>query len=131
MIRTGRTATPRARRRMRAEGGRVAVAVAVAALGFGLMKLQVLDVRDYATMARENRLRSVVIPAPRGTIYDRHGEVIAENVVGYEVMLMPAPRDTLAAQLARLRPVLGLSDGDIQAAFKRWRREPHLPMVVL
>ncbi|HEX9108767.1 MAG TPA: penicillin-binding transpeptidase domain-containing protein, partial [Longimicrobiales bacterium] len=131
MIRTGRSLVPRARRHLRAEGGRVAVAVAVLALGFGLMKLQVLDVRDYATMARENRLRSVVIPAPRGTIYDRHGAVIAENVVGYQVMLMPAPRDTLAAQLARLRNVLGLSDGDIQSAFKRWRREPHLPMVVL
>ncbi|HEX9106738.1 MAG TPA: penicillin-binding protein 2 [Longimicrobiales bacterium] len=131
MIRTGRTATPRGRRRIRAEGGRVAVAVAVAALGFGLMKLQVLDVRDYALMARENRLRSVMVPAPRGTIYDRTGQIIADNVVGYQIMLMPAPRDTLSAQLQRLQPALGLSDFDIQNAFKKWRREPHLPMVVL
>ena len=81
MIRTGRFVVPRARRRIRAEGGRVAVAVAVLALAFGLMKLQVLDMRDYATMARENRLRSVVIPAPRGTIYDRHGEIAASGTV--------------------------------------------------
>ena len=131
MIRTGRSISPRGRRRIRAEGGRVAVAVAVTALGFGLMKLQVLDVRDYALMARENRLRSVMVPAPRGTIYDRTGQIIAENVVGYQIMLMPAPRDTLHAQLQRLQPILGLADADIQNAFKKWRREPHLPMVVM
>ena len=131
MFRTGRVLSPRGRRRIRAEGGRVAVVVAVLALGFALMKLQVLDVRDYALMARENRLRAVTTPAPRGTIYDRYGQVIADNVVGYQVMLMPGPRDTLAAQLRRLQPVLGLTDTDIESAFKRWRREPHLPMVVL
>ncbi len=131
MFRTGRIVTPRGRRRIRAEGGRVAVVVAVLALGFALMKLQVLDVRDYAMMARENRLRAVIIPAPRGALYDRQGQVIADNVVGYQVMLMPAPRDTLAAQIQRLQPILGLSDADVQTAFRRWRREPHLPMVVL
>lgn len=131
MIRTPRAAAPRPRRHIRAEGGRVAVVVIVLALGFALLKLQVLDVRNYAMMARENRLRSVTVPAPRGTIYDRHGNVVAENVVGYQVLLMPAPRDTLAAQLERLRAVLGLTDNDVQTAFKKWRREPHLPMVVL
>jgi penicillin-binding protein 2 len=105
--------------------------VAALALSFALFKLQVLDVRDYALMARENRLRSVVIPAPRGTIYDRHGQVIAENEVGYQVMLMPAPVDTLRAEIARLGPILGLTALDIQTAFRKWRREPHLPMVVL
>ncbi len=131
MIRTGRILTPRGRRRIRAEGGRVAVAVVVLALGYALFTLQILDVRDYALMARENRLRAVVTPAPRGTLYDRTGQVIADNVVGYQVMLMPAPRDTLVAQIQRLQPILGLTEADVQVAFKKWRREPHLPMVVL
>jgi penicillin-binding protein 2 len=72
----------------------------------------------------------VVVPAPRGTIYDRHGRVVAENVVGYQVLLMPAPLDSLVAAVDRLRPILSLSDEDVLRAFRKYRREPHLPMLV-
>ncbi len=121
---------PRGRRGFRGLWARVLTSVLVLSLGFALLKLQVLDVRDYALVAKENRLRPVPIPVPRGTIYDKHGLVIAENIVGYQILLMPAPRDTLLSQLSRLRPVLGLTDPDIDIAVKRWSRQPNLPMVV-
>jgi penicillin-binding protein 2 len=44
---------------------------------------------------------------------------------------MPAEPDTLHAQVARLIPILGLTDGDTTVAFRRYRRAPHLPMDVL
>src|ERR1041385_2102195 len=130
MQRTSRTIMPRGRRGFRGLWARVLTSVMVLSLGFALLKLQVLDVRDYALVAKENRLRPVPIPVPRGTIYDKHGLVIAENIVGYQILLMPGPKDTLAAQLERLRPVLGLTDQDIDIAFKRWNRQSNLPMVV-
>lgn len=131
MRRTARIFTSRGERRIKGTVARVVVLVVVLALGFALVKLQVMDVREYATIARDNRMRAMVIPAPRGAIYDRHGQVIAENVVGYQIQLMPAPKDTLLAQLRRLQPVIGLADADIDQAFKRWRRQPHLPMDVM
>jgi penicillin-binding protein 2 len=122
---------PRSQRRRRGQWARVSTVVVAAALGFALLKLQVLDVGAYARIALENRVREITIPAPRGTIYDRYGQVLAENVVGYQVLLMPAPMDSMVAQLRRLVPVLGLTDRDIQEAFRKWRRDgTNLPMTV-
>lgn len=128
--RSGRLAQPLAVREKRARTARIMVAVSVAALTFALVKIQLLSSTAYSLLALENRTRAVVVPAPRGTIYDRHGQVVAENIVGYRVLLMPAPMDSLVAVVNRLKPILGLDDDEIARAFRKYRREPHLPMVV-
>jgi penicillin-binding protein 2 len=114
----------------RGRWARAILAAVVGALIFTLAKIQLFATGEYRLIARENRTRGVVVPAPRGTIYDRHGRVVAENVVGYQVLLMPAPLDSLVAAVDRLRPILSLTDADVQRAFRKYRREPHLPMVV-
>lgn len=127
----GRLETPRWRRERRAVWARVITAVAVIALGFSLVKIQVLRAAEFAVIARENMLRPVTVRAPRGTVYDRYGRVVAENRVAYQVILMPAPLDSLRAQIERLRPILGLTDGDVQRAFRVYERDKARPMVVL
>lgn len=131
MERGPRIEQPRARRERRSQVARVATLVGVVGLAFALVEVQVRASDHYALIAKENRLRPVVVPAPRGTIYDRHGQVLAENVVGFQVLLMPAPEDSLRATLARLRPVLGLTDERIADALQEWRKASNLPMVVL
>jgi penicillin-binding protein 2 len=130
MLARSRTERPRLDRQRMAQISRVALVVSAAALTFALGRLQIVASDQYALIAKENRVRPIVVPAPRGTIYDRHGQVVAENVVGYQVLLMPAPMDSMLAQLARLKPVLGLTDREVALALSRYRREPHLPMVV-
>jgi len=128
--RRGRTERPRVERQRLGQWSRVALVVSSVALTFALARIQILASDQYALIAKENRVRPIVVPAPRGTIYDRHGQVVAENTVGYQVLLMPAPMDSMLAQLARLRPILGLTDREISLALARYRREPHLPMQV-
>ena len=94
-------------------------------------KLQVVDVSAYATAARNNRLRPLMVHAPRGTIYDRHGQVIAENVPAYQVMIMPGKRDSMEAQIKRLQPVLGFTKAQVDFAWRKWQRAKHLPMIIL
>jgi penicillin-binding protein 2 len=94
-------------------------------------KLQVVDVSAYATAAKNNRLRPLMVHAPRGTIYDRHGQVIAENVPAYQVMIMPGKRDSMEAQIKRLQPVLGFTKAQIDFAWRKWQRAKHLPMIIL
>ena len=50
----------------------------------------------------------------RGTIFDRNDSILADNVPGYSVILLPDQQDTIRARLERLRPHLGLSDGRIE-----------------
>ncbi|HEX6939004.1 MAG TPA: penicillin-binding protein 2 [Longimicrobiales bacterium] len=126
----GRVEHPRALRRRRAQGARVALLISAAALTFALAKIQLFTSEHYVLVAKENRLRPVVVRAPRGTIYDRHGQVVAENDVGYQVLLMPAPMDSMLATLARLRPILRLTDDEIERAIRKYRRQSHLPMEV-
>jgi penicillin-binding protein 2 len=131
MRRTGRLSTPRPTRLRRSFGARVFLAFCMLVLTGAAAKLQVLNDDEYVEIARKNRLREVMVPAPRGTIYDRHGQVIAENRVGYRVLLMPDKPDSMNVQLKRLQLVLGMTDEEIARARKRHQREVHLPMTVL
>lgn len=110
---------------------RVIIGVAVLGLVYSLVRIQVVRAEEFSVQARENMLRPVTVRAPRGTIYDREGRVVAENRVAYQVQLMPAPPDSLRKHLSALWPVLGLTDADTARAFRRYRVSPNRPMIVL
>jgi penicillin-binding protein 2 len=113
--------------------GMVARGIVLALLSFlviPLYKLQVRSSAEFSLQAEQNRMRPLVVRAPRGTIYDRRGRIVAENIVGYEVLLMPAPIEQLRDKVTRLAPVLGMDSAAVASAFGRYRRAPHLPMVV-
>lgn len=126
----GRVETPRWARDKRAVWARVIIVVVVVGLVYSLVRLQVVRAEEFSVVARENMLRPVTVRAPRGTIYDRHGRVIAENRVAYSIQLMPAPLDSLTQQVEELRPVLGLDSAEIAFAFRRFAASPNRPMVV-
>jgi penicillin-binding protein 2 len=94
-------------------------------------RTQVLQQRTYALQSEENRLRPIPLPAPRGIIYDRHGQIIAENLPAYSVSLIAPSEDSLRATLKVLSPTLQLTDADISAAIRRFRRAPTRPTVIL
>jgi penicillin-binding protein 2 len=129
MRRTGRVVTPRRQRSRRGMSARALVVLMVAFLGTALFRLQIVEGEQYALTARENRLRELPIPAPRGTIYDRTGRVVAENVPGYLIQVMPG--EAMEPTIAELQALLGLSDEQIQRARRRWSRQRHLPIVLL
>lgn len=142
MERTGRLATPRGVRMRRSLGARGALFIILAVLLGAAGKLQVLEVEEYALAAKNNRLRPLMIHPPRGTIYDRHGQVIAENIPAYQVLLMPTKscannsrskkcRAEMDAQINPLVPVLGLTPAQLNYAWKKWHSQSHLPMALM
>lgn len=68
----------------------VAVAIVFLVLGARLWYLQVLSSEDLTDTAQRTFTREVRIPAQRGVIYDREGEVLANNVPGLNVTLIPS-----------------------------------------
>ena len=58
-------------------------------LAFRLWELQVLASDDYQSSAQATQTRSVKVPAQRGVIYDRNGEVLANNQSGFNVTVTP------------------------------------------
>ena len=68
----------------------IAFLILVGAVFLGLIArlftLQVLNASQYAEQALQNRIRTNVIKATRGEIYDREGKLLAKNVTGYQVI---------------------------------------------
>jgi penicillin-binding protein 2 len=87
-------------------------------------RTQVLSADRYALASEQNRLRAVPIPAPRGLILDRNGEVLAENEPGYSVGLLASNADSLTATLQRIGPLVGVGSAAIPDIVERYRRKP-------
>ncbi|HET8655523.1 MAG TPA: penicillin-binding protein 2 [Longimicrobiaceae bacterium] len=86
---------------------------------------QVVSGAQYKARSEANRLRPVVIPAPRGTIYDRYGEVVATSIPGFSVSLLPGKKEVIDATLNDLEPFLGLSDAQVGQLVKQRDARPH------
>jgi penicillin-binding protein 2 len=129
--RTARIQQPRTYRRRRSTGAKLVLGLVLIFLITPLYRLQVSATEQYTLQAKQNRMRPVVVRAPRGTIYDRHGRVVAENIVGYQVLLMPAREDSLRALIDRLQPITGLDSASVAFAFRRYQRQRHLPMELM
>ena len=116
------------RRRGRWAGGALLALLSLIAGGF--LNLQIISGDRYALQSSENRLRTITVPAPRGTIYDRYGRAIAENVPGYDLSLLPGPSDSIAAGLDRLAEQLELSPERRAELLARSRARPNEALVV-
>ena len=93
-------------------------------------KVQVLQHEKYQLRAETNRLRPVPLTPPRGTIFDRHGNVIAENLPGFTVKLLAPSADSLRSVLRRLATVVPIDSGQIDEVVRRWRMARYQPVVV-
>ncbi len=79
----------RAKMQVRVVGLAALVSVLFLVLAFRLWYLQVLTSEEYTNTAQATQTRSTKIPAQRGVIYDRNGEVLANNVPGLNVTIVP------------------------------------------
>jgi cell division protein FtsI (penicillin-binding protein 3) len=114
-----RLASPRRRLRLA-----TVLALAVfAALGIRLVELQLTDGPAYAASGLEDRLLTVVLPASRGTIYDRDGGVLAHSVEARYVYADPEQVVDPAGTATRLAPLLGLPAGELVARMQPRVRE--------
>jgi penicillin-binding protein 2 len=116
-------------RRARAAGMLITGVVVLLLSAF--FRTQVLRTQQWVLQSEQNRLREVPVPAPRGTIYDRNGLIIAENVVGYSVSVLSQSEDSLRATLKRLTGTIPLTGREIETAVRRYRRDRARPTVIL
>jgi penicillin-binding protein 2 len=99
-------------------------------LAGSFFRVQVLASSDYKLRAEDNRLKRLDVPAPRGTVFDRNGRVVADNVPGYAVTILPASHDTVMATLAQLQPYVKLTDAQLSRVEATASRYPRQPLTV-
>src|SRR5579859_3695419 len=55
-------------------------------LVFTLFSVQIIQGNYYQKLSDSNRMRSIVIPAPRGVIFDRFGNPLVYNTPGFQLV---------------------------------------------
>jgi penicillin-binding protein 2 len=69
-----------------------------------LLNLQIIDEAKYSLQAEDNRTEEISVAPSRGSIYDRNGIVLAQNIPSYNITITPAD--------------LPDDDGDIQRIYR-------------
>jgi len=110
---------------------RTAVWIVLGILVMSFFRTQILGHGKYQLQSETNRLRPIPLPAPRGVIYDRNGHVMAENVPGYTVSLLPGPEANLRSTLARIASIANIDSAAIERVLQRAHRAPYQPALVL
>lgn len=118
-----------ARRRLLLFGGFNAVMLSL--IGTRLFYLQVLKGGEYRDLADDNRISMRPIPAPRGRIFDCHGNVLVDNRPNFQLMVIPEIAKEMRPLLARLHPLLELTDKEIETILRQTRRQrAFLPLMI-
>ncbi|MCX7719967.1 MAG: penicillin-binding protein 2 [Dictyoglomus thermophilum] len=93
-----------------------------------LFYLQVYNKDFYADLSERNYLKSMVLPAPRGVIYDRNNNILAENKIVYSLYLIP-PYKFEKAKISKLSEIVGIKIEDIQKIYEKI--SPYVPAYLL
>ncbi len=86
---------------------RLVLVVVFLALVVQLVNVQEFSHHHYASLSASELTQTVTVPAVRGGIYDRNGEVLAESVTKQTVVADPLLITHPAATADALAPVLG------------------------
>lgn len=96
-----------------------------------LWYLQIYKGQYYIDVAERNRIRRIEIPAPRGLIYDRHGQVILSNYTSYDLVMVPqyvTERDMTFKLLSRL---LHIPESELERSVRVGAGRPrYLPLTL-
>jgi penicillin-binding protein 2 len=84
--------------------------------------LQISRHEDFATQSNNNRVLVRPLPPSRGLIYDRKGELIADNRPSYNLTIVPERSQNVEHLLSELGKLINISKRDIDRFNKNLRR---------
>lgn len=105
----------------------MALALIVLRLGW----LQIINEKHYKNQAVENSTRVTFLRAPRGSIYDRHGNLLATNKQSLSMIAIPNQLDHMDELATRLCKILALEKPEVLDRLMKARASGSvLPVVI-
>jgi penicillin-binding protein 2 len=111
----------------------IAVVLVFTGLTVRLWDLQVVSGGHYRDLAEQNRVLRLPVEAERGTIVDRNGKVLARNLPGFAVTVIPVdlPRAEQQQLAQRLGALVARDPKDVSNAIDVQRaRNPYEPVKI-
>lgn len=100
------------------------------ALGIRFYVLQVARHDDYQARAENNRIREIPIPAPRGAIFDRNGNVLVDNTPAFNIIVTPEDITNREDTVKALVQNLGVDRNELLAQLNDPYRPKSQPILV-
>lgn len=112
----------------------LAIVFLIGALALRVAYLNVVKGSYYADISKGNRIRSIVIKAPRGKILDKFGQVLAGNVPSIDAVIIPSDLPDQADARKKISDsvagILGLDEGNVEAEIESQNRKSLDPVLL-
>lgn len=91
-------------------------------LAMRVVFLNVIKGPHYRDVSKGNSIRSIVIKAPRGRIFDRNGDSLVRNIPSIDAVIIPSnvPKDAqeIKKMSEKISGILQINDGEVQIALE-------------
>ncbi|MDD5561211.1 MAG: penicillin-binding protein 2 [Candidatus Omnitrophica bacterium] len=100
------------------------------ALLAGLLNLDLLQGAKFRRLSDSNCIRLIAQSGARGNILDRHGQVIVDNKISYDVLILPQELNQLDRILSGVSRILGVETKELKDAFRSNYISSSIPVTV-
>ena len=94
-------------------------------------KIQVLDFNKYWKLSESNRMREIILQAPRGLITDRKNILVAKNIASFKTSIIRENSKNMAQSYKDISKLLGLEESVLRGRVGKYSALPEFrPLVV-
>lgn len=87
--------------------------------------LQIVNYEEYATQSDRNRVHVQPIPPTRGLIFDRNGQLLADNKPSFTLSVASVSAEELNTTVDMLRTLIELTPSDLDKFYKAQKQRRH------
>ena len=111
--------------------GMVLVLILILIVIARLYFLQVIKGSFYHFFSTENSIKATSIPAPRGVIFDRRGQVLVDNRPSFNIVVIPQYVVDPEKSLGSVSTLLGIPRAELDEIWKKRFKQPkYQPLIV-
>ena len=92
-------------------------------LVYRLAGLQIVQHEHFITRSKDNRVKILPVPPPRGLILSRDGVVLAENIPVFSLEVVPEQAGDIYELIVKINSLIGLDNDEIQRFKKEVKRK--------
>jgi penicillin-binding protein 2 len=107
------------------------IVVLMSLLLLGFWKLQIVESDRYDQLAELNRVRTIPVIAPRGTVLDRQGRVLVDNYPSFSVLLLRDDVQQVERLLPQIADGMSLPLEELQQQLQEARGLPQFQPIVI
>ncbi|NIM89533.1 MAG: penicillin-binding protein 2 [Candidatus Aminicenantes bacterium] len=106
------------------------VEILLVALAIYFWKIQIVDHDKYWHQSEANRIREVILPAPRGLIKDRDGKILADNIASFKASFIRENCENFDLFSLRVSRLLNIQENILKERIRKYKSWPQFKPIV-